>query len=406
MWIGALDISEAWDEGVRLCQSDGYSRARLLVRRGRAPLGFVEVPLRDGNVAGTELRRAIDELPSLHPMRSAEAPSVGVTVVLCTRDRPHYLETALASLLAIDFPTYEVVVVDNASVTMASREVVAAVADSRVRLVTEPSPGLARARNCGVLAASYDIVAFTDDDVIVDPGWLWGLMDGFDAARAVACVCGMVPTGELRTFPQAYFDGRVAWARSCTARLYNLSSPPLGQVLFPFQVGEFGTGANFAMRRSVVLALGGFDEALGVGSPTRGGEDIDMFVRVLLSGHSLRYQPSALVWHRHRADVGSLREQIAGYGVGLGAWVTKLMLDRKTTGMVLRRAVHGAIHAQRMTRVTLQSAAESPEYTAKALAAVELRAAMTGPLQYLRARLSGARRTPLLGTVQRPRTHS
>jgi hypothetical protein len=231
-------------------------------------------------------------------------------------------------------------------------------------------------------------------------------MDGFGAAEKVACVRGMVPTGEMRTFPQAYFDGRVAWARSCTARLYNLSTPPLGQVLFPFQVGQFGTGANFAMRRSVVLALGGFDEALGVGSPTRGGEDIDMFVRVLLSGHSLRYQPSALVWHRHRADVGSLREQIAGYGVGLGAWVTKLMLDRRTIGMVLRRAIPGTIHARRMTRVSLDTAAESTKYGAKALAAVELRAAMTGPLQYLRARRAGARRTPLLGTAEQRSAHS
>jgi GT2 family glycosyltransferase len=403
MWIGALDLSQAIDEGVQLLHSEGYSRARLLVRDGRTPIGFVEVAVNEGAVTVAELRQGLAELPPPASMRSPAVPSEAVSVVLCTRDRPESLATAIASVLALDFPAFEVVVVDNASVTDATKRVVAGISDPRVRLISEPVPGLARARNRGVLEASYDIVAFTDDDVVVDPGWLWGLMDGFDAARDVACVCGIVPSGELRSFSQAFFDGRVTWGRSCTQQLYRLSTPPPGQVLFPFQVGQFGTGANFALRRSTVLALGGFDEALGVGSPTRGGEDIDMFVRVLLAGHGLVYQPSALVWHRHRADAGALREQIAGYGVGLGAWITKLMLDRRTLWMVLRRAARGTMHARRMTRVTnLQVEGESAEYSPRALASVELKAMMTGPFHYLRARLRGARRAPLLLAADTP----
>jgi GT2 family glycosyltransferase len=394
IWVGVIDISELTDAGLQLTHSTGYARARLLVRAGRVPSGFVEVDIHDGQIAAPALREAVAALP--HAPAQAPVESLpAVSVVLCTRDRPEALRSAIASLLALTYPDFEIVIVDNAPATDASREVVAAISDSRLRLVTEPLPGLARARNCGVLAARHGIIAFTDDDVVVDPGWLLGLIAGFRTADDVACVCGMVPSGELRSFSQAYFDRRVTWARSCTTQLYRLSTPPTERSLFPFQVGQYGTGANFALQRSVVIALGGFDEALGVGSPTRGGEDIDMFVRVLLAGHGLVYEPSALVWHRHRADPAALHEQIAGYGLGLGAWIAKLLLDRRTAPMVMLRAGRGALHALHMTRVSLEPDADGTESSTKGLAATELWAVARGPLAYLRARLAGARRAPL-----------
>ena len=394
-WVGAVDLSSRMADRITLAGADGYQRARLLVRSGRQPRGFVELPVQEGSVSANDLRRHAAALPEPPESQGPQALPP-VTIVLCTRDRPDPLGMALTSLLALDYPQVEVIVVDNASVTEASAEVVASIGDARIRLVKEPRPGLARARNCGVLAASHDVMAFTDDDVVVDRWWLWGLLDGFAAGANVACVCGMVASGELRSFPQAYFDRRVTWARSCSPQIYSLSAPPKGQPLFPFQVGQFGTGANFAMRRSVVAALGGFDEALGVGSQTRSGEDIDMFVRVLLAGHQLVYQPSALVWHRHRADMRSLHMQISGYGVGLGAWITKLLCDRKTARMVVQRAWKGVNHARRMTRVTVDQGREPSQPQAGShLRATEFWAIARGPAAYARARLSGARKAPL-----------
>jgi GT2 family glycosyltransferase len=394
-WVGSVDISGQMADRITLAGGAGYQRARLLLRRGRQPLGFVELQVQEGSVSVDDLRRHAAALPE--SPESPAAPSLPpVTVVLCTRDRPASLRMALTSLLALNYPRFEIIVVDNASLTEASADVVASIGDARIRLVKEPRPGLARARNRGVLAASHDIVAFTDDDVVVDRWWLRGLMDGFAAGSAVACVCGMVPSAELRSFPQAYFDRRVTWARSCFPQTYSLSTPPRDQDLFPFQVGRYGTGANFAMRRGVVAALGGFDEALGVGSQTRGGEDIDMFVRVLLADHQLVYQPSALVWHRHRADMSALREQIACYGLGLGAWITKLLCDRKTARMVFQRAWRGINHARKMTRVSVNQGQEPSELHAGGnLRATELWAMVRGPAAYARARLSGARKAPL-----------
>jgi GT2 family glycosyltransferase len=398
IWVGALDIDEDMSDGVFLAAADGYARARLLARRGRVPIGFVEVGIRDGRIADSDLTVQISALPS-EVDAEPEGPLAPISVVLCTRDRPELLRSAITSLLALDYPEFEVIIVDNASATDLSAEVVAAIGDPRVHLVHEPRPGLARARNRGVLESAHTIVAFTDDDVVVDPQWLRGLQDGFRSAADVDCVCGIVPSGELISYSQAYFDARVTWARSCRPAVYRLSEPPVGQVLFPFQVGQYGTGANFALRRSAILALGGFDEALGVGSPTRGGEDIDMFVRVLLDGRGLTYQPNALVWHRHRADVAALHEQIAGYGVGLGAWIAKLLSDRTTAKMVLRRAGRGLLHTRRMTKVEFSAGSPPAGADKRSLAATELRAIARGPLAYITARRAGARKAPLMNSV-------
>ncbi|RKR75625.1 glycosyltransferase family 2 protein [Frondihabitans australicus] len=350
IWIGTVDahdVETLAGDTVELAGSAGYTRARLLVRSGRAVRGFVELPVQaalgagalgagaegeqgagsDGTIGVSALRAQVSSLPSAE---SPVAPPIlpTVTVVVCTRDRADQLRGALASILELDYPAFDVVVVDNAGATDATRVVVETeFADPRVRIVSEPVPGLSRARNTGLLAATGEIVAYTDDDVIVDRDWLTGLVAGFARADDVACVTGLVPSGELRTPVQRFFDDRVSWSRNLRAREFRLSEPPADLPAFPFSVGEYGTGANFALRRDTLLRLGGFDTAFGVGSRTGGGEDLDIFTRVIFSGAALVVEPSALVWHRHRADLGALRAQAVGYGIGLGAWLTKVALS-------------------------------------------------------------------------------
>ena len=431
VWVGAADAAPlaaaAAGPGLLLVEADGFTRARLLVRAGRTPRGFVEVPVVDGVVPAAALADALAGLPpaplTTRPPVPREGSRPAVSVVVCTRDRPEQLRVALASLVALldgdgGVPGLEVVVVDNASSTPLTRDVVAALGHPRVRLVEAPVPGLSRARNVGLLAARHDVVAFTDDDVVVDPGWPAALADAFarngsggtasDGAQ-VACVCGLVPSAELRSPAQAWFDRRVSWARSTTPRVFSLAAGRHGDPLFPFRVGHYGTGANFAVRRSAVLALGGFDEALGIGSPTGGGEDIDLFVRVLLSGRALAYEPAAVVWHRHRTDVADLRRQVRDYGTGLGGWLTTLALRPRTALMLARRAVPGVRHAVRMTRVALPDdgaaacdAAGRPEQAAlAALGRVERSAVAAGVVALLAARRAGARRRPLAGAAAR-----
>lgn len=408
VWIGDIDLEQDLPEFLALDDSDGYRRARLLIRRGLDPLGFVELDVVDGAVAAHDVRRAAMSLAQV-PMPDALPDPDGtlppITVVICTRDRVEHLKGALASVSALDYPDFEVVVVDNASPTDATQQYVRGLGDPRVRVVSEPTAGLSRARNTGLRAARHDIVAFTDDDVAVDARWLRSIARGFGRADRVTCVSGIVPSGEIRTQAQAYFDRRVGWASSVTPRVYDLKNPPADVPLFPFQVGMYGTGANFAVDRGRMFDLGGFDEALGVGSPTNGGEDLDMFFRVLMAGDKLVYEPAAIVWHRHRADSEALAVQARGYGLGLGAWLYTVATDRRSAVLAATVAVRRLGSAIRLS-AKMSKVASPPDDLAADLpdgiGRMELLSIAKGPAAIRRSRREGRERTPLAGVNRDP----
>ena len=406
-WVGAVDRQEALAaSAVELAGAAGFRRARLLVRDGREVAGFVDVAVdASGDVDLAELGPALDALRTTSlPSGPAGTPVGRVSVVIGTRDRPDDVRTCVQSVLASAYDDFEVFVVDNAPSTAATRDVVASFADPRVHYVLEARPGVSRARNAGLALASGSVVAFVDDDVVVDRSWLAGVADAFARDADVVCVTGLVPSGELRTPTQRYFDERVTWARNLERRVFRTATPPADLPLFPFSVGAFGTGANMSLRREPALALGGFDVALGPGTPSRAGEDPDLFTRVLLSGGALAVEPSAFVWHRHRSDRAALRSQALGYGTGLGAWVTKLMLRPATALAVFRRAT-GALKqlgalGQGAGTDQVSAAVDAvggwpvdEEFRAATagLKRVELVAALGGPWRYLLGRLRSRR---------------
>lgn len=405
-WVGQIQTAALPHTGqVMLNSWEGETTARLLVRDAGRVRGFVTVPVADGQVDAAQLTAQAARLGPGDPV-SAGGQQPMVSVVLCTKDRPQLLAAAMASVLALDYPSWEVVVVDNAPSDDATERYLAELDHPRVRRVLEPVPGLARARNTGIQAAQGEIIAFTDDDVLVDPFWLTRLVAAFDLAPAVGCVSGLVPSGELRTPTQAFFDQRVTWSDAVSRKIFCLADPPAGMPLFPFQVGEYGTGANFALRRIAAYQLGGFDEALGVGTPTGGGEDLDMFVRVLLAGWALVVEPSALVWHRHRDDSEALVQQARGYGRGLGAWLTKVVTTPSTAALAAQRAVVGLRRLAAVRRGSVSSRRVDlahglpPAYVAE-LGRLEVQAVFQGPRAYWRSRLAGNRKRPLASRASR-----
>jgi glycosyltransferase involved in cell wall biosynthesis len=383
-------------------RTDTHQAARVLVRLHGTPVGFLELPVVDGLVSATDLAQAVeDQLDiaahlDLDGIASPTAPRPaagwtcqasgpfpapgGVSVVLCTRDREQLLRTALASVITALGPEDEVVVVDNAPRTDATATVVRELADPRLRYVLQPRPGLSVARNTGARAARGELLAFTDDDVVVDAGWVVGLSRGFTRTAGVGCVTGLVPSAELDTDAQHFFDRKVAWSSSCTPRLFDLDGRRDEGVLYPYSAGIFGTGANFAISREAFDVLGGFDEALGAGALTRGGEDLDWFVRTLTHGFVLAYEPSAVVWHRHRRDLEALRDQLYGYGTGLTAYLAKQALTRRGAVDLSRRLVRGA----RLMGTAQRASAEAGIDTS--LLRRELVGMTHGPFLYLRAR--------------------
>ncbi|MDX6715111.1 MAG: hypothetical protein QOH30_1669 [Baekduia sp.] len=392
-WLGELELTAGIEDVVApVRDGEPYRAARILVRREHEPLGFVELALDDeGRVTAAELRSRIkadlaEELadPPLGAPGAYGGGTPAVSVIVSTRDRADSLHVALTSLLANDYPDLDVVVVDNAPKTDATRRVVEGLADSRVRMVSEPVPGLSRARNTGVAHATGDVIAFTDDDVIVDPGWIVALVRGFTRAPRVGCVTGMVPSAEIETPAQAYFDGKVGWADSCRPRLFDLDRNRMAEPLYPYLPGTFGAGANFAVKRAALDDVGTFDEALGAGSPAKGGEDIDYFLRTILGGYAIAYEPAAIVWHVHRRELSALRGQMDGYGSGLSAFVFKHLLSPGTAVDVVRRVPSGIVR-MRQLRERGDGAGDGDPLR---LWVPELKGFGAGPLRYLRGRRS------------------
>jgi len=190
--------------------------------------------------------------------------------------------------------------------------------------------------------ATAGIIAFTDDDVLVDRWWLKGIATGFARDARAGCVTGLVSPIALDNPSQQYFDRRFGWGARTDPRVFSLADPDGLSSLHPYSAGIFGTGANFAVDRGLLEALGGFDEALGAGSPAGGGEELDVFVQTLRADRTVVYAPSAVVWHTHRADPRALRRQLFYYGVGLTAFLSKYLVDARTGGEILARLPQGA----------------------------------------------------------------
>ena len=95
------------------------------------------------------------------------------------------------------------------------------------------------------------------------------------------------------------------------------------------------------VRRDVVRGLGGFDDALDTGAPLPGGGDLDMFYRIIRAGHAFVYQPSALVFHRHRRKMKELRRQYWSWGLGFMSFAAKSYRTDPPARRHFRRVVKG-----------------------------------------------------------------
>jgi len=393
IWSGQLELSEPALPD-RLIQADGqpFQRARLLIRAAGTPVGFVEIDTPDGVPS---LEQALGEARQMFgadaarqsadtQWQSADGPKV--SVVLCTHNRPTGVRRTLKSFQELHYKNLEILVVDNAPTDEETAAVVSEFAanDPRIRYVREPAKGLSRARNRGLAEVTGELIAFTDDDVRVDRLWVDGLLRGFNRRSDVACITGLVASTSLEHPAEQYFDRRVWWSSSCEHRIHTGKREPGDSALHPYTSGTFGTGANFACRVDVLRELGGFDQCLGAGSPTRGGEDLDIFVRLLRGGHALSYEPSALVWHDHRVDDASLRSQMYAYGLGLTAYMTKYLLAPSSRWDVGRLTLRGLWYTLLLFRRSQRAEAEAD--MGDGLSTAELRGMAAGPAAYIGAR--------------------
>jgi GT2 family glycosyltransferase len=428
--IGVLDLapwrmSTASSTGAPAAQS--VRDALLLVRLHGEPLGIVHVPsgatLSEperlwalvAEALGSELKAhgerfgcstaaeagpggeacpGSEARPGSEACPGAEPPPLpgSAAVIIPTGGRAAKLERCLRSLLPALPREVEVIVVDNRPRERSgggsqTRTVVSRIAeqDARLRYLAEERPGSSVARNRGIASTAAEFVAFTDDDVVIDSGWLPWLLAPFADAR-VNAVTGLVLPLELGSAAQKRFEQYAGFGKGVLRREYSLHGESgRERLLYPYWGGVFGSGNSMAFRRTELACAGGLDPALGAGSLALAGSDIEAMSAAILRGGHLVYEPRALVWHEHRRDDGALRRQIYNYGAGFTAILTKALLHDRRFLPAVARSVPVGLRLHRRRRGS-DEASVSDGGLPRELTALQRRGMLRGPLLYGRSR--------------------
>jgi GT2 family glycosyltransferase len=351
LYVTTLELTEKSQDIPNLSR---YHAVYAVVTLWGRPVGVVTQPVVSGSCSGTSLRRAaldrlrgpiirqllaarleagvpasavgLEALPP--PPPSANASSrISVGVAVCTRDRPTHLARCLDALMSLNPAPDEIVVVDNAPSNDDTARLVARY--QGVRYVRESRPGLDWARSRAVVETRADVIAFTDDDVVVASGWIGALRRAF-ADQSVGAVTGLVLPLELETEAQLLFERYGGFGRGFERRWHRVDTS-IGERASALYAGTggLGTGANMAFRRHVLDDVGLFDPALDVGTVTNGGGDLEMFYRVLDRGHLILYEPAAYVWHRHRLAYADLRRQLRDHGIGFYSYLMAIIVHSR-----------------------------------------------------------------------------
>jgi GT2 family glycosyltransferase len=361
--ISVLDFD--MNSGCDIVVPHGTKIAKVLVRWGRVPIGSIDIPVigdilfchhiikhvqtslyyelekelvRRSLICGTKGSPiSLSDHWAANDVPDTKS-TISLTIIVCTRDRPLDLMRCLNSILALTLAPHEVLVVDSASTNNATERVVKDYFPS-FRYIREERAGLDFARNRGIRESSSDIVAFTDDDVVVDSLWTTALVHEFSSDDSLGLVTGLIIPDEQETEAQVWFERYGGFGRGY-AKSYLRMNPGSAMHWSAIGAGQLGAGANMAIRRTAFKDVGLFDPALDVGTSTLGGGDHEMFFRLLKSGWGCLYDPNALVRHRHRRSMIELKRLLYNYGYATRCFFERVAQefpeDRASVGQLSR----------------------------------------------------------------------
>jgi glycosyltransferase involved in cell wall biosynthesis len=370
-----------------IISSDGkYGSAYILLRSGKELMQMVRVPFKDGLIGNEQLLRvgrhkitgklAVEDLKRYTGVPVKEhSYDVPITVVVCTRNRTDMLKDCLNALLALDYPRYEILVIDNAPDNDETEKLASEYA---VRYIRENKPGLDRARNRGVRESSFPIIAFTDDDARPDRNWLRSIAENF-SDRKVMAVTGFVAPAALDTPAQQMFEWSYGgMGHGFVRRIFNGEKMTQRAKL---AASGFGVGANMAFRREWFDQGGYFDPALDVGTPSSGGGDIEMFHRVVAKGGLLVYDPNMLVWHLHRQGMEALKKQVFNNGRSFVCYLLTCYRNGTAgSGTLIRFFLRDWLYQWHIKNLLFGGGSIS-----RRLLLTELKGMLTGPAAYFRS---------------------
>lgn len=234
------------------------------------------------------------------------------TIIVCTRNRSGSISETLESLARLEGGDFDILIVDSSD-DMDKEQTAELAKKFGAKYVHEPRRGLSIARNTGIAAASGEIIAFTDDDCVPEKDWLAQKIKNYSNPDVWACtgrviqqhtggasdlfeeVAGQDLGPEKRVFNPADVRGGIGFLLSNIGKVF--AKHMKSRAPAPFGIGH---GSSLSFRREFFAKTGGCDERFGAGAPFKGCDDLEMLYRVLKSGHSIIYEPTAIVRHKHR----------------------------------------------------------------------------------------------------------
>lgn len=417
--ILAVDIDEPLPD---LRVDNRFGSAYVLLSRNGVYVGEVVIDLSASATSVRDrLREKIIQLKTMSAdalerpaLIDSDLPRISIVVPTIGK-RIEELRRCIENIEQLDYPDFELLLVDNRQVLPATDQLpVLTHGRPWLRVIRESRPGISAARNKGVSHADGDVIAFTDDDVQVDRQWLRAIGTRMVLDPRLDAVTGLVLPAELDSPAQIWFERYYGgfngqrtfipltfvadrnsrrWLKGSKI-IARDSSGGDSRRFAVYGIGAYAAGANMAFRKSTLERIGGFDVALGTGTPSRGGEDLASIITILWTGGQVGYEPTAFVHHQHRREYEELLTLMDGNGIGFTAMLTSLVRNdprhllglTSQLGLVLKQ-----ISTQRARKIRGLLAASAHDKTTEprfpsTMAKREFRAYLRGPWAYARSR--------------------
>jgi len=249
-----------------------------LVTRDRRPKkAFFALREKLGEKSSELLRRQLPHSPT-------------VSIIVCSYNGAATLRACLESLSLLNYPSYEIVLVDDGSIDKTAQ---IAAEFASVRYIHQPNRGLSVARNTGAAAAHGEVFVYTDADCMVDIDWLSHLIGTLTSGDYAGVGGPNVPPPARN------------WVQACVAAAPGGPS----HVLLTDTIAEHIPGCNMAFWRWAFENVGGFDPEYH-----KAGDDVDFCWRLQQAGGVIAFSPAAIVWHHRRFTLRAFHQQQKGYG--------------------------------------------------------------------------------------------
>ena len=226
-----------------------------------------------------------------------------ISVIICTYNRSEKLAECLKSILTSNYYGYEIIIIDQSN-NYESKRAIDKLIFYKIRYYKMEEMGLSNARNFGLQKAKGSIIAFTDDDCVIDKKWIENIYKTFQKYKNISAVFGQVIPYEKKSHKNEICP--------CTIMIpkQHLIQKPC------FHTDNFGFGNNMAFKKNVFENNGVFKKWLGPGSMGLNGEDAEFPLRLLINENKILYNPSAIIYHNRWLNQKEYNKQFLSYSCG------------------------------------------------------------------------------------------